>query len=367
MKITRLTMWRVPLSSQTKYSLSKGTTFDVLDSMVLRVDTDQGVPGWGEVCPLPHYLPAYAAGVAPAIIELAPVLLGSNPLGPEALMARCDRFLPGHEYAKSALDIALWDIVAKYAKLPLYSLLGGPFNATVPLYRAIGAANPDEMAAAAAEALEMGYRRFQCSVGGESDPHLDTERLIEVRKAVGSGPAIFGDWNGAATVVDAIRVGKAVEGYDIMLEQPCASIEECAAVKAATGLPLKLDEAVTDVASIVTAVRLGAADAVSIKTSKFGGLSSARKARDLAAHFGITMVIEDTWGSDIATAAALHLGLATPAKYLHAAWNPADYVSPRLDKTTPGPADGRIGVDAGFGLAVTPDLAVLGEPFLVVE
>ena len=105
MKIKRLSLWHIPLTSHEAYYMAEGKTCDTVETVVVRVDTDTGLSGWGEVCPIPHYLPAYARGVAPALTELAPVLLGADPVGPEAVMAEADAWLQGHLYAKSALDI----------------------------------------------------------------------------------------------------------------------------------------------------------------------------------------------------------------------------------------------------------------------
>ena len=117
MKIKRLSLWHVPLTSKTTYYMAEGKSCDTVETVVLCLETDTGVSGWGETCPIPHYLPAYARGIAPALEELAPVILGADPVGPEALMAKADAYLIGHAYAKSALDIALWDITAKVAGL----------------------------------------------------------------------------------------------------------------------------------------------------------------------------------------------------------------------------------------------------------
>ena len=100
-------------------------TCATVETVVVKVSTDSGITGWGEVCPIPHYLPSYAGGVAPVIAELEPVLIGGDPLGAEALIAKCDAYLMDHRYAKSALDISFWDITAKAAGMPLYQLLGG--------------------------------------------------------------------------------------------------------------------------------------------------------------------------------------------------------------------------------------------------
>ncbi|MEP6972188.1 MAG: enolase C-terminal domain-like protein, partial [Betaproteobacteria bacterium] len=216
MKITQIHIWEVPLTSHVTYHMAAGKTCDVVPSIVLRVDTDAGVSGWGEVCPIPHYLPAYAGGVRPALEYLAPVLIGADPVGPEALMARVDAFLQGHVYAKSALDIALWDITGKVAGLPLYTLLGGRQNQDMPLYHSITCIEPDEMARIARDARASGIEQFQVKLGADGDWQTDVARLRQVREAVGAGPLVYGDWNCGATRLDAIRVGRAVADLDVM-------------------------------------------------------------------------------------------------------------------------------------------------------
>ena len=132
MKLSRLSLWHMPLTAHETYYMADGKTCDTTTTVVLRLDTDTGLSGWGEVCPIPHYLPAYAGGVAPALTEMAPLLLGADPIGPEAPMARLNHHLRGHDYAKSAIDTALWDLTGKAAELPLYRLLGGRAVADMP-------------------------------------------------------------------------------------------------------------------------------------------------------------------------------------------------------------------------------------------
>ena len=142
MKITGITVWIVPLTSHETYYMAGGKTCDTVDTVVVRIDTDSDLVGWGEVCPIPHYLAAYANGVIPAIVEMVPVLIGADPIGPEALMYKLDRHLIGHDYAKSAIDTALWDLTAKAANLPLYALLGGRQADEMPLYHSITCVDP---------------------------------------------------------------------------------------------------------------------------------------------------------------------------------------------------------------------------------
>ena len=366
-RITRLRLWHLPLTSHTAYYMADGKTCDIVETVVIALDTDAGLTGWGEVCPIPHYLPAYARGVAPALQELAPVILGGDPVGAEALMAKADAFLPGHVYAKSALDIALWDITGQAAALPIHALMGGRRQETLPLYHSITCVAPDEMARIAREAKAQGIIQFQAKLGASGDWQTDVERLARVREAVGTGPLVYGDWNCGATTLDAIRVGRGAAHLDVMLEQPCATLEDCARVQSATGLPMKLDELAHDTATLLEAHQLGIMDAVALKLSKFGGLSATRRARDLCLHLGAKMCIECTWGSDIVTAAALYLGVATPSSRLLNVCDLSGYVSPRLAPDAPARSAGRIAPPEGPGLGITIDEDRLGTPDLILD
>ncbi|MEM7683565.1 MAG: mandelate racemase/muconate lactonizing enzyme family protein [Pseudomonadota bacterium] len=367
MKITRLTLWHVPLTSHQTYYMSDGKACGTVDTVVLRIDTDTGLQGWGEVCPIPHYLPAYADGVAPAIAEMVPILLDADPVGPEALMARLDRHLQGHVYAKSAVDIALWDLTGKAAGLPVSALLGGRQADQMPTYHSITCIDPDEMARIAQTAYQAGIRQFQAKLGADDDWQADAERLRAVRSAVGEGPIVYGDWNCGSTRLDATRTGRAVMDLDVMLEQPCARLDDCAAVRSATGLAMKIDENAHDTESLLYAHKLGCMDAVALKLSKFGGLSALRRARDLCSYLGAKMCVECTWGSDISTAAALHLGASTDPKLLMNVCDLSGYVYPRLDPNAPARHDGHIAPPEGPGLGVTPDLDVLGTPAAIFD
>ncbi|MEL6702620.1 MAG: enolase C-terminal domain-like protein, partial [Pseudomonadota bacterium] len=178
----------------------------------------------------------------------------------------------------------IWDLAAQAANLPLFTLLGGRTRADMPLYHSITCIAPDEMARIAKEAYATGIRQFQVKLGADADAAMDAERLIKVREAVGDGPLVYGDWNCGATKLQATRTGRAVAHLDVMLEQPCKTLEDCAAVRQATGLAMKIDEGAYDLASLIRARELGVLDAVALKLSKFGGLSAMRRARDLTVH-----------------------------------------------------------------------------------
>jgi len=367
MNVNRITLWSVDLTSHETYYMAEGKTCDTVKTHVLCLETDTGLKGWGEVCPIPHYLPAFADGVPSAIMEMAPEIIGITPTGIDAPMRKLDGFLQGHNHAKSIVDMALWDLYGKVTGLPLYQLLGGRIRRDMPLYHSITCIAPDEMARIATQAYASGVRQFQVKLGADADWQADAERLIRVREAVGDGPLVYGDWNCGASKLHATRTGRAVAHLDIMLEQPCKTLEDCAAVRQATGLAMKIDEGAYDLASLMRAAELGVLDAVALKLSKFGGLSAMRRARDLAVHLGAQICAECTWGSDIVTAASLHFAASTPQGALLNTCDLSSYVGPRIAPDCPTRHQGRIAPPEGAGLGVTPDFDILGTPILEMD
>src|SRR5579862_195460 len=138
MKIARIFAHRVELRlREGSYKWSGGKSVAVFDSTIVGVETDAGLVGYGEVCPLgPFYLPAYAEGVRSGLRELAPHLLGLDPRELAGLNRRMDAALKGHPYVKSGIDVACWDLLGHATGLPVCVLLGGRFGERVQLYRA---------------------------------------------------------------------------------------------------------------------------------------------------------------------------------------------------------------------------------------
>src|ERR1700709_2149442 len=159
MKIQRIRAYRVELPlNEGSYKWSGGKSVSVFDSTIVGVETDGGVMGYGEVCPLgPFYLPAYAGGVRAGLRELAPHLIGFDPRELGKLNHRMDSALKGHPYVKSGIDIACWDILGQATGLPVCVLLGGRFGETVRLYRAISQESPEQMADKVSRYRAEGY------------------------------------------------------------------------------------------------------------------------------------------------------------------------------------------------------------------
>jgi L-alanine-DL-glutamate epimerase-like enolase superfamily enzyme len=365
-KITRLTCSRVELPlHEGSYKWSGGKAVSVFDSTVVAVETDAGVTGYGEVCPLgPFYLPAYAAGVRAGVKELGPHLLGEDPTQLLKLNRRMDAALQGHPYVKSGIDMACWDILGKVTGQPVCVLLGGRYGDDFPLYRAISQQSPEAMAANVAGYRAQGYRRFQLKVGGEAD--VDIERIKAVAAVLEPGDRLIADANTGWLMHDALRVVRAVRDVDVYIEQPCRSYEECLTVRRHTDHPFVLDENVDSLDMLLRGHADRAMDVVNIKISKFGGLTKAKQARDLGAHLGVAMTIEDSWGGDIVTAAIAHLAHSTPPELLFTSTDFNSYVTVSHADGAPYRANGRLAAPTAPGLGVTPRWDVLGDPVVVV-
>jgi L-alanine-DL-glutamate epimerase-like enolase superfamily enzyme len=367
MRITEIKAYRVELPlHEGAYKWSGGNVVRVFDSTVVAIETDQGITGYGEICPLgPAYLPAYAAGARVGIGELAPNLIGLNPMELGAMNRRMDQAMRGHPYVKSAIDMACWDILGKATNQPVAALLGGRFGDDFMLYRAISQDTPEDMAAMVSKYRGEGYRKFQLKVGG--DPDTDIARINAVAKKLLPGDVLIADANTGWTQHQALRVAGAVRDLDVYLEQPCASYEECLAVRAHTDRPFILDEVMDRVAMVIQGYTDRAMDVINLKISKVGGLSRARQIRDLCVSLGIAMTIEDTWGGDITTAAIAHLAHSTPPELLFSATDFNSYVTVSIADGAPQRKNGRMAASGNPGLGIAPKLNVLGKPVVAVH
>jgi len=360
MKITRIFAHRIELPLvEGSYRWSGGKSVSVFDSTIVGVETDSGLIGYGEVCPLgPFYLPAYAEGVRAGLRELAPHLLGLDPREPAVVNHRMDAALKGHPYVKSGVDIACWDILGQATGLPVCVLLGGRFGDRVRLYRAISQEAPEEMARKVAGYRDEGYTRFQLKVGG--DPDTDIARIHAVRAMLAPTDRLVADANTGWTQHEAIRVVRAVRDVDVYIEQPCLTYEECLAVRRHTDHPFVLDESIDCLAMLLRAKADLAMDVVNLKISKLGGLTKASQARDLCVSMGIAMTLEDSWGGDVTTAAIAHLAHSTPEEYRFTATDFNSYVTVSTADGAPRREEGYMKASASAGLGITPKSATLG-------
>ncbi|MEM7189414.1 MAG: mandelate racemase/muconate lactonizing enzyme family protein [Pseudomonadota bacterium] len=363
MKITNITVWQMTLPLSAPYSLSGGRlTYDSLDSTFVRIDTDAGLGGWGESCPWGHtYLPSHGPGVRAGIETIAPFLIGEDPRALDHINRVMDTALPGHPAAKSAIDIACWDILGQVAGLPLWQLMGGANADPVAVNSSIGTGTPDEMIAKIQTASAKGYRTHSAKIGGD-DAAADIARIEAISAALPSGEQVTFDVNRAWTPGMALRVLNATRTAD-WVEQPCETMEQCAEVASHVTNPILLDECLHDMQDHLDAWRRRACVGLKVKPGRVGGLTRARQIRDFSVSVGWQMHIEDVGGSALADTAALHLAASTSKAFRMASWVCYDHLS-----VDPMPGQGARNI-GGFatppstpGLGVVPDIDMLGEP-----
>src|SRR4051812_1619113 len=361
MKIVCISAHRVELPlREGSYKWSGGKSVSVFDSTIVGVETEGGMVGYGEVCPLgPFYLPAYAEGVRAGLRELSPHLIGFDARELLKLNHRMDAALKGHPYVKSGIDIACWDILGQAAGLPVCTLLGGRFGESVRLYRAISQESPDAMAKRVAGYRAEGYTRFQLKVGG--DPDVDIERIRAVRAMLQPTDRLVADANTGWTQHEAMRVVRAVRDVDVYIEQPCLGYEECLSVRRHTDHPFVLDESVDSLDMLLRARGDLAMDVVNLKISKLGGLTKTRQLRDLCVSTGIAMTLEDSWGGDVTTAAIAHLAHSTPEAFRFTATDFNSYLTVSTAEGAPRRTNGYMSAGTAPGLGVKPRMDVLGK------
>lgn len=367
MLITRIDVFQVRygLVDET-YAWSGGHSVNSFLSTIVKISTDEGLAGFGEVCPLGSaYMDAFASGVPAGIQELAPSLIGQDPTRIRSVNHLMDAALGGHNYVKSPIDIACWDILGKACGKSIAILLGGRWAEEYPLYRAISQGPPEQMAATVAQYRSEGYRKFQLKVGG--DPDVDVKRVRSVMSVLKAGDVLVADANTGWLAHQAIRVVNQLVGTDVYMEAPCASYEECLVVRRHTTLPVVLDELITGVTPFLRAYHDGAMDVINIKISRVGGLSKAVQLRNLCESLGIVMTIEDSWGGDITTATIAHLAGSTRPEYLFTSTDFNSYIDVRLAPDAPRRREGRLTVPSGSGLGISVDEKALGGPILTVR
>ncbi len=362
MKITSLTVYQVDLPlREGRYNWSGGNFIEVFDSTVLEIETDEGLKGYAECCPLGSaYLPSFAKGVRAGLAELAPHLIGQDPCNLGQINRTMDAALRGHPYAKAPVDIACWDLLGKATSQPLYTLLGGAAQEDVVLYRAISQEAPEIMAKKIEGYAAEGYTKFQLKVGGGAND--DIERIHATRGVLKKTDLLVADANTGWTRHEAARVVGAIASLDVYVEQPCLTYEESVSIRRRTALPFVMDEVIDTPNTLVRGIAEDAMDVINLKISKVGGLSRARLMRDLCVAHGIPMTIEDTWGGDITTATIAHLARSTPSDFTFSATDFNSYGTKDIASGAPKRENGRMTASDRPGLGIEPIFDALGEP-----
>ncbi|NLL21002.1 MAG: hypothetical protein GX263_04600 [Firmicutes bacterium] len=286
------------------------------DNIVIKIFTDEGFVGIGEVSPL---LPAYTGetqSTALSVIKdyLGPALINEDPCNTETLLKRFDQVIYANYCAKAGVETALLDLKGKILQAPVYQLLGGRCRDTLPLVGTVGA---KDMNGAINEALayaEEGYSALKIKVG--RDPAQDIERVKKIRQEVGEKITLQVDANQGYSTRDALKAIRGMEEYNLLAaEQPINRLDlrGMQTIRNSVNTIIIADEAVTCPEDIYWIAREGAADAVQVKVLKHGGLLKAKKIVAVSESLGLLTSGSFMLELGLGTAANAHFGISTEA------------------------------------------------------
>lgn len=280
--------------------------------MVIRVRTDEGIDGFGEATPFYMHLGTMEESLAALTHYVIPFLVGRDPMNITEIITGIEKILPHNYYAKEAVDFALWDIIGKSLRLPLYLLFGGRVRERVPLAWTIGICDPEEASSITERRLEEGFKAFKVKIG--ANPERDVKRVEAVRRTAGEDVEIWVDCNQGYTVKQALGVIRAIERFDpVAVEQPVSrhDIVGLSRLSRLSRLPIMPDESFQTPEQIVQLICLKACDMLSFKIEKLGGLYRSREASSIASAARIPVILASNLGSGISVAAGAHFYVST--------------------------------------------------------
>ncbi len=305
---------RIPLKPERRMISALGR-YDVSDFLLIRVTTDDGLVGVGEATVTPRWSGETVWG-AKAIIDrvFQPVLLGLDPLNGDEIDRRMDAVAVDNWFAKSAIEMACWDIAGRAADRPVYDLLGGACRSlTVRSRFSLGAYAPEIAAERAAERVAAGFDTVKVKVG--TDPDQDVARVRAVRQAIGPQISLTIDANGGWCYDQAIHALRRLEDCDLtIVEQPLprGNLSELRKLREESEQKILADESCFDEIEAHELIEQSCCDALTLYPGKQGGIRKAQRIATFAASRLIPCTIGSNLEWDVGTAAMLHFIIATP-------------------------------------------------------
>lgn len=318
MKITRIRVREVSIPLLKSYTVSRVGTLTQTGSVVLEMDTDQGLTGVGESDPALMFTGESQHTVMAVLRHhLGPAILGRNPLELEQLHGLMDSICVGNPFAKAAIDLACHDIAGKALNVPVYQLYGGLVSESVEVMWSLGSDSVEANVEDAVRRVEEGYRTIGLKVG-TLEPKYDIARLRAVRKAVGKDTRIRCDANQAWEAAEAIETIRRMEEFNIcMIEQPVAGwdIEGLARVRAAVDVPVAVDEGLHSPKDALKIIKAEAADIFSIKTTKMGGLLPSWKTASIIQAAGNKVFVNSMIELGVSVMSGLNFAVSNPCLF----------------------------------------------------
>ncbi len=317
MKITHVETYpvRIPLKPERRMISALGR-YEVSDFLIVRLGTDAGIEGVGEATVTPRWSGETVWG-AQALIDrvLAPLLIGCDPADLATIERRMDQACTHNWFAKSALEMACWDIQGRAAGKPVYEMLGGAVRPlTIRSRFSMGAYEPGRAAERARELLAAGFTTIKVKVGGA--PADDIARVRAVRAAAGPQAALVIDANCGWDADTAIHAVRALDDCHLALvEQPTADGDYAALARVRREIepPVMADDICFNLVHAQELVRNQCCDVISVYPGKNGGIAKSRRIAEFAAAHGVSASIGSNLEWDIASAAMGHLIVACRA------------------------------------------------------
>jgi muconate cycloisomerase len=331
MKITKIETIpvRVPLKPQLAIRSGKGhLQHTVSPFLLVKLHTDDGPIGLGEVSSTPRWS-GEDQFTAAHLIEtyFSPLLIGQDPRDVNRLASQIKTAVALNQFTKSAVEMALWDLLGKSLDTPVYKLLGGPVREFVPTKWSVSGVEPAKAADIAKWAVSQGFTTMKVKVGG--DVTTDVARVRAVREAVGPQVRLGVDANGGWPTYAATDAIKRLEEFNVFfIEQPVApgNTLAMAGLRRRTHLPIVADESIYTPENAMSLIRARAADLFSIYVGKSGGIAAARQIAQIAEPAGIGCTIGSNLEMGVGSAAMIHLALATTG--ITAEFLPCDIIGP---------------------------------------
>jgi muconate/chloromuconate cycloisomerase len=364
MKITAVETTLLDIPFVRPHHLSFGTIAEA-NFVLVRLRTDQGLEGLGEAVTLggPTWGEESVESIQATIERyLAPELIGQDPFGIEAINQRLARRVRGNLFARSALEMACFDLLGKALDQPLYNLLGGLVRDRLPLSWSLAIGDP-AAEIAEAERLMAQQRHFIFKIKvGEQAPETDVRRVGEIARALDGRARLRVDANQGWDELTALATIPKLEPLGVeLMEQPVPrwNLEALARIAARVDLPIMADESVCTPHDAIALVVRQAADVFALKLAKAGGILASKAVAAIASAAGLPCYIGCMIETGVGTAAYAHFGASTPVVTLGCElFGPLmlveDIVQPPIRF-----GQGDILVPSGPGLGVTLDQALV--------
>lgn len=309
MKITKINLYRYDISLKAPIAISLGT-IEHARNILVEIQTDESITGWGEGSPFWMIAGETQTSGLAAAHDMARLLIGRNPLDIEGCSNALVRYLPAHPTTRSAFDMALYDLAAKTAQMPLYQFLGGEKRALVT-DETIYINTPERMVADALRIKEKGAEAIKVKLG--TNLRDDIARIEAIREAIGDEIPIRTDANQGWDTVTAQAVLRGIGDWNVQYcEQPIKrhDIAGLRQIRQHVAVPIMADESLFDAPDAIRLVREEAVDYFNIKLSKSGGIFEALKINAIAEAAGIPCMIGCMSESRLALTANAHFAAA---------------------------------------------------------